>query len=108
MLHKMKKVAVAIALLPAGVWIVLFLLDPGATLLPVLALVWGVPALLGWRYPGGAGWLLVGVAGLGLLATGVAWGFTEDWWSTFIPLVLFFALPLVSALSFFLAVRRER
>jgi hypothetical protein len=104
----MKKIASAIALLPAGVWIVLYLWDPGATLLPVLALIWGVPALLGWRYPGGAGCLLLGVAGLGLLTAGVAWGFTEDWWFTLIPLVLFFALPLVSALFLFLAMRRER
>jgi hypothetical protein len=103
----MKKIASAIALLPAGVWIVLYLWDPGATLLPLLALIWGGPALLGWRYPRAAGWLLVGVAGLGLLTAGVAWGFTEDWWFTLIPLVLFFALPLVSAL-FFLATRRER
>jgi hypothetical protein len=103
----MKKVAIAIALLPVGVWIALYLVDPGATLLPVLALIWGVPALLGWRYPGVAGGLLVGVAGLGLLTAGVAWGFTEDWWFTLIPFVLFFAVPLVSALLFFQAMRLE-
>ena len=103
-----KQVAIVLAVLPGCLWFALYLWDPGATLLPVLALLWSIPAALGWRYPNAAGFLLLAISALGLLTAGVALAFSGAWWFALIPLVLFCALPLVSALLFFVAAHRAK